>query len=106
MTDRTRARPRPRSLLRRRMFTTGAVVGLVLTAFGFFFKLTEFLYALEAEEVEGFVTVPVVTYFIVAAGYLLLFLWSWRRGLLKDLEAQKTRMLEMEEAYDRLEGEG
>lgn len=95
--------PKPRSVLRRRMFTVGAVIGFVITAFGFTFKLVEFLYALEAPEVEGFVVVPVVTYFVVAAGYLLLFLWAWRRGMFKDLERHKHTMLEMERYYDSLD---
>lgn len=97
---------RPKSFLRRRAFTIGALVGFVATGFGFLFKIVEFLYALEAPEVEGFVVVPVVTYFVVAAGYLFLFLAAWKRGAFQDLENDKHTMLEMEKAYDRLDEQG
>jgi cbb3-type cytochrome oxidase maturation protein len=46
---------------------------------------------------------PVLTYLLVAAGYLLLFLWAYASGQFRDLEGPKYRMLEMQEDIDRLE---
>src|SRR5438128_1211611 len=76
-------------------------LGISITAAAFIFKLVEFICTLQGSEAEGFAVVPVTNYFIVATGYLLLFLWAYLTGQFRDLEAPKDAMLRREEALDR-----
>jgi cbb3-type cytochrome oxidase maturation protein len=82
----------------------GPVVILVAGT-AFVFKLIEFLYAATTTgpDALGSFLMPVLTYLLVAAGYLLLFLWAYASGQFRDVEAPKYRMLDMQDEIDRLE---
>ena len=75
------------------------VLVILISAFGFIFKLVEFSLSLTRGDVINFAVVPVTVYLIVAAGFFALFLWSIARGHLKDVEHPKYRILEQEEEY-------
>lgn len=71
----------------------------------FIFKLIEFIHAATATgpDALGSFLMPVMTYLLVAAGYLLLFFWAYATGQFRDVEGPKYRMLEMQDEIDRLE---
>ena len=77
--------------------------GTVIAGFTFAFKIVEFIWTLDSPEAPGFAVVPVVTYFIVAAGYALLFAWAYLSGQFANMERPKTAFLEREEELDRQE---
>lgn len=81
----------------------GIASGLVLVASGiaFTYKIAEFLFTLQSEEVRGFAEVPVTVYFVVAAGWLCLLAWCFVTGKFKDMEQAKLDMLEQEAEYER-----
>ena len=76
-------------------------VGTVIAALTFAFKIIEFIWTLDSPEAPGFALVPVVTYFVVAAGYVLLFLWAHQTGQFADLEKPKELLLQREAELDR-----
>ena len=69
----------------------------------FAYKIVEFIMTLDSPEAPGFAVVPVVTYFIVATGYVLLFLWAYAGGQFANMERPKTAFLERENELDRQE---
>ena len=75
--------------------------GCVIAALTFGFKIVEFIWTLDSPEAPGFAVVPVITYFIVATGYVLLFTWSYLSGHFANMELPKMRFLEREEELDR-----
>src|SRR4051794_1940394 len=77
--------------------------GIAIGAVCFAFKIYEFINTLDSPEAPGFAVVPVTTYFVVAAGYVLLFCWAFVTGQLDDLERPKMDLLKKEEELDRLE---
>ncbi len=77
------------------------IVGIVLSGLAFAYKVAEFLFTLSAKEVQGFADVPVAVYFMVAAGWLLLLVWSFVSGQFADPERSKYDMLAQEEEYER-----
>ncbi len=82
------------------------LVGTMLGGVAFVFKIVEFLHALESPESSGFVMVPVTAYFVVAAGWTCLLVWSYLHGDFARIEEPKYRMLEREFEYERLEEAG
>jgi len=90
----------------RKVYVGVMLAGVALGGAAFVFKITEFLRTLESPDVEGFVLVPVMVYFAVAAGFAFLFAWSWVSGHFRRIEEPKYAMLERELEYDRLESEG
>jgi len=76
-------------------------VGLVGAGAAFCYKIAEFLFTLNSEEVRGFADVPVTVYFAVAAGWLALLVWSFLTGKLTDAEHTKSDLIRMEEEYER-----
>jgi len=90
----------------RRTYMGIAIVATFVAGGAFVYKIAEFIHTLESPDVEGFVTVPVTVYFIVAAGYLCLLVWSWMRGDFERIEEPKYEMLERELEYERLEERG
>ncbi|HVY48963.1 MAG TPA: hypothetical protein VHB21_23900 [Minicystis sp.] len=82
-------------------FWTFTIVGLLGAGVAFVYKVAEFIYTISGDEVKGFADVPVSVYFVVAAGWLCLLIWSFSTGKLKDLERAKYEMLEMEAEYER-----
>jgi hypothetical protein len=77
------------------------VAVILLAGFGFVFKLVEFAITLTRGDIINFAVVPVTVYLTVAGGFFLLFLWAAARGHLRDVEAPKHRILEMEAEYRR-----
>ena len=78
------------------------VVGIGLSGIAFVYKIAEFIFTLGGDEVKGFADVPVTVYFVVAAGWLCLLVWSYVTRQFVDVERSKYEMLEMEAEYERL----
>lgn len=83
------------------LWSGSAIAGLT-----FAFKIVEFIWTLDSPEAPGFAVVPVVTYFIVAAGYALLFAWAYASGQFANMERPKSAFLEREDELDRQERRG
>lgn len=77
-------------------------LGLIGAGMAFCYKIAEFLFTLNSEEVKGFADVPVTVYFAVAAGWLALLVWSFLTGKLSEAEQTKCNLIRMEEEYERL----
>jgi hypothetical protein len=77
------------------------IAGLAAAGIAFAIKVTEFVLTLDSDEVPGFAEVPVGVYFLVAAGWVGLLVWSFATGKLRDLERPKYEMLEKEEDYEQ-----
>ena len=78
------------------LFTAGAA---------FLFKLIEFSYTIGSGQAVDFAIIPVAMYLTVAAGFVCMFIWAYLSGHFKDLEGPATRMLEMDEEFEREEKE-
>lgn len=76
---------------------------IVLAGFGFVYKLTEFIISWVTSDGADFAITPIATYLAVALGYMFLFIWAWKRGMFRDIEGPKYRMLEMQDEFDALE---
>jgi cbb3-type cytochrome oxidase maturation protein len=76
---------------------------VLIAGSAFIFKLIEFFLTAtrEGPAALGSFLIPVLNYLLVAAGFLLLFLWAYFSGQFRDVEAPKYRMLEMQEQFDR-----
>ncbi|MFO0763014.1 MAG: hypothetical protein U0359_41645 [Byssovorax sp.] len=80
----------------------GAMIfGIFVAGIAFVYKIAEFIFTLNGNEVKGFADVPVTVYFVVAAGWLCLLVWCFVSGKFTDVEATKYEMLEMEAEYER-----
>ena len=73
---------------------------VIIAGGGFLMKLIEFAAVLLSDEPMQFAFLPVVTYIMVAAGFLCLFMWAYVTGKFKDIEGPKYRMLEMQDEID------
>jgi hypothetical protein len=78
------------------------VVGLVLTAIAFAYKIAAFIWTLSSPDFRGTFDVGVTVYFVVSAGWLCLLVWAFATGKLKNVERTKLEMLRQEEEYERL----
>lgn len=89
----------------RRFLWIFSVLMVVIAGTAFIFKLTEFFLTAtrEGPSALGSFLIPVLNYLLVAAGFMLLFLWAYFSGQFRDVEAPKYRMLEMQEQFDREE---
>jgi len=87
----------------RRFLWIFSILMVVTAGSAFFFKLIEFILTAtrEGPSAMGSFLIPVLNYLLVAAGFLLLFLWAYFSGQFRDVEAPKYRMLEMQEQFDR-----
>lgn len=79
----------------------GMIGGTIAAGVAFVYKIAEFIFTLNSNEVQGFADVPVTIYFVVAAGWLCLLVWSYASGQFTDVERPKVEMLELEEAYEQ-----
>ena len=79
----------------------GMIGGTLAAGVAFVYKIAEFIFTLNSNEVQGFADVPVTIYFVVAAGWLCLLVWSYASGQFTDVERPKVEMLELEEAYEQ-----
>ena len=91
----------PLSAWQRRVLALSITVGLLGAGVAFCYKIAEFLFTLNSEEVKGFADVPVTVYFAVAAGWLSLLVWSFLTGKLSEVEQSKCEFLKKEEEYER-----
>lgn len=76
--------------------------GLILVsgALGFGFKLFEMISTIFESPDYRFALPPVLTYLFVAAGFFCMLIVATLRGMFRNVEAPKYRMLELESAYD------
>lgn len=81
-----------------------SVLTIALSGGGFIFKLVEFVRAYGVGGEVDFAIVPLACYLSVAAGYLFIFLWAFSRGMFRDVERPKFRMLELQDEIDAREG--
>ena len=87
---------------RERLILWAAMIGGIFAAgVAFVYKIAEFIFTLNSNEVKGFADVPVTVYFVVAAGWLCLLIWCFVTGKFTDIESAKFEMLEMEAEYER-----
>ena len=78
------------------------VVGLILSGIAFAYKVAEFMFTMTSPDFAGSFDVPVIIYFAVAAGWLILLGWCFATGKFKDMERAKYEMLAQEDEYDSL----
>ena len=79
------------------------VIMVIIAGGGFLFKLVEFSIAFMGDHPMNFSILPVMTYLVVAAGYLCLFMWAYLTGQFKNIESPKYRMLELQQEIDAAE---
>lgn len=89
----------------RRLWIGFFAVGCTLAGAGFAYKLYEFFFDVTHREGFEFAGSHLVTYALVAAGFLLLLLFAFLHGHFSDIERPKFELLERERRYDRDEYE-
>lgn len=97
--------PAPRRVPGRRV-TFVFLVGALAAGVGFGVKLYEFAEDLLADQGIGFAGAHLLTYALVAAGFVLLLLGTFLRGHWADIEKPKFELIEKERAHDRNERPG
>lgn len=70
--------------------------------FGFGTKFYELVRVLQGDSSGAFAVTPIVNYLLAGCGFLLLFAWAARNGMLRDIESPKYQMLENEQKLDAL----
>jgi hypothetical protein len=75
---------------------------ILIAGAGFVFKFIEYTLSVFASDNElvNFAITPLIMYMSVAAGFLLLFVWTVLRGDYKDIERPKYRLFERELEID------
>ncbi len=75
---------------------------ILIAGAGFVFKFIEYTISVFASDNElvNFAITPLIMYMSVAAGFLLLFIWTVLRGDYKDIERPKYRLFERELEID------
>ena len=75
---------------------------ILIASAGFVFKFIEYTISVFASDNElvNFAITPLIMYMSVAAGFLLLFIWTVLRGDYKDIERPKYRLFERELEID------
>jgi hypothetical protein len=86
-----------------RAFLLVFAVAIAIAGLGFAWKLFEFLEDLLAQNGLRFAGVHIAIYCLVAAGFLLLLLFTFLSGHFSDVERPKIEMLEREREHDRRE---
>jgi hypothetical protein len=105
-TDNQPPAPRPRSW-RTTIFWLIAAGAFLPTAFGFIQKFVRLVEMRDTIEGGQFTIFPVLNYALVAIGFTCLLIWAAARGMFRDVEGPKYRMLEREEQlarHERLHG--
>ena len=92
----------PRDRTARRLILYTMIVGLVLTALAFAYKIAAFVWTLSSADFRGTFDVGITVYFVVSAGWLCLLVWAFLTGRLRDVERTKLEMLRQEEEYEKL----
>lgn len=73
------------------------VLVVVVAGLAFVYKMTEFYMTITDDDVSGFGPASVMTYLLGMLPLLLITLWAAISGRLRDIEAPKYRMLELNE---------
>jgi len=89
-----------------RWVTVVFLLGALAAGLGFGVKLYEFAEDLLADQGIGFAGAHLITYALVAAGFVLLLLGTFLRGHWADIEKPKFELIEKERAHDRNERPG
>ncbi len=71
------------------------VLVVVVAGMAFVYKMTEFAMTISDDDVAGFGAASVMTYLLGMLPLLFLTLWAALSGRLRDIEAPKYRMLEL-----------
>jgi hypothetical protein len=79
------------------------LLGTAVAGAGFVYKLREFFWGLSGTPGFEFAGIHLVTYGLVAGGFLALLLVTFLRGNLANIEAPKYELLESERRYDHAE---
>ncbi len=70
----------------------------------FCYKLFAFLRTIKRDELAGFAFDPILTYGLVAMGFLFLLAWAYLSGQFRDIERPKYEMFERLAEQERREG--
>lgn len=73
------------------------ILVMVVAGFAFVQKMVEFAMTIGEDDVAGFGPASVMSYFLGMLPLLFITLWAAFTGRLRDVEAPKYRMLEMNE---------
>ena len=76
------------------------LVAMGVAGVGFSLKIVEFADDLTTQDGLRFAGVHLLTYGLVAAGFLLLLLFAFLRGHFRDIEEPKYDLLEKERLHD------
>lgn len=79
------------------------VLAVTVAGCMFCFKLFSFLRTIKRDELAGFAFDPILTYGLVAMGFLCLLAWAYLSGQFRDIERPKYEMLERFEEQERAE---
>ena len=74
---------------------------MILSGIAFAYKVAEFMFTMSNDDFAGAFDVPIIVYFIVAAGWLALLVWCFMTGKFGEMERAKFDMLAQEEEYER-----
>jgi hypothetical protein len=90
------------STSRSQVRTTIALALLILipSMLGFANKFREFVLLYRGDVDGAFAITPIVNYLLASLGFFCLFFWAIYRGMFRDLEAPKYKMLETERRLD------
>ncbi len=66
-------------------------------------KFIKLMRTVGSDEMGAAALVPMLNYLAVAAGFICLLCWSIFRGMFRDVEAPKYKLLENEELLNQLE---
>jgi hypothetical protein len=78
------------------------VVGLILSALAFAYKIATFIWTLSSPEFRGTFDVGITVYFVMSGGWLCVLVWAFLTGRFKEMEKTKLEMIRQEEEYERL----
>lgn len=81
-----------------------AIALMVVSGSAFFHKMVEFAYTMSGDEVAGFGSAALVTYFAGMIPLVCLTLWGVCTGRFRDVEGPATRMLELDREIEAAEG--
>jgi hypothetical protein len=68
--------------------------------FGFGTKFYELIRVFQGDASGAFAVTPIVNYLLAGCGFVLLFGWAARNGMLRDIERPKFHMLDNERLLD------
>lgn len=86
-----------------RVMLTVFIIAALLSGAGFLYKAYEFLQDLLNENGLGFAGSHLMSYVLVAGGFICLLVAAFLRGHFHDIEEPKYKLLEDEERHDREE---